>query len=312
MNCTSPTRIHAKIDGHDHVLYVPCGQCPACRRQKKFEWTIRLIHEAGYYNEKSFLTLTYADAFLPLDFGLHKRELQLFFKRLRKELSKSGRKFKYFACGEYGDRFHRPHYHAILFGVGYSSGDLQAVQRAWPFGFVYLRPVTMFRFQYVAGYVQKKLSKDFAQEVYGELQPPFQLNSVGLGERYCIDNAELLNERGFVQLWSGAKGGIPRYYKQKLLSSLGLLLQSGEPSGDFYKSWLRRFNIPFEDSEDIEELRRRFESKVLGQYEDDNGKVHYVSHNHLDAYVEINNKRRLSLERRTKNYIDNIRGKGNV
>ncbi len=47
---------------------------------------------------------------------LRKRDLQLFFKRLRKNLSRfSDAKIRYFAMGEYGPVHFRPHYHFLLF-----------------------------------------------------------------------------------------------------------------------------------------------------------------------------------------------------
>ena len=47
---------------------------------------------------------------------LRKTDLQLFFKRLRKNLSKySDAKVRYFAMGEYGPVHFRPHYHFLLF-----------------------------------------------------------------------------------------------------------------------------------------------------------------------------------------------------
>lgn len=47
---------------------------------------------------------------------LRKRELQLFFKRLRKNISTfTDEKVRYFACGEYGPVHFRPHFHFLLF-----------------------------------------------------------------------------------------------------------------------------------------------------------------------------------------------------
>ena len=43
------------------------------------------------------------------------------------------KKIRYFACGEYGDRTARPHYHAIVFGLSLSSDDKQMVKDSWPF-----------------------------------------------------------------------------------------------------------------------------------------------------------------------------------
>ena len=213
MQCLHPTRITAVLnDGTEKEMYVPCGQCAACRIAKKREWTIRLLHEGTMWNEKSFLTLTYNPEHLPGDEGLHKRDLQLFFKRLRKALG--GRKIRYFACGEYGDRFNRPHYHAILFGV--SVEDIDRVSECWNNGFIKLEPVTLYRYQYVCGYVQKKLSGDYAKEVYGDLQPPFQLQSQGLGKAFLESNKEDILRTLSCETWTGDTFGLPRYYRKKL------------------------------------------------------------------------------------------------
>lgn len=59
------------------------------------------------WKNASFVTLTYDNDSLPGDSGLHKEDFQRFMKRLRKY---SGYDLKYFACGEYGGRFKRPHY----------------------------------------------------------------------------------------------------------------------------------------------------------------------------------------------------------
>ena len=88
-----------------------------CRIALSREWATRVLHESDYWDHSCFTTLTYNNEHLPKDGSLHKDELQKFFKRLRKYLG--DRKMKYFACGEYGDEGHRPHYHAILFGIDY-------------------------------------------------------------------------------------------------------------------------------------------------------------------------------------------------
>ena len=50
---------------------------------------------------------------------LKKSDFQKFIKRLRKDYD-----IKYFACGEYGDKTLRPHFHAILFGVNFSDDKI--------------------------------------------------------------------------------------------------------------------------------------------------------------------------------------------
>lgn len=78
MTCTSPVYLY------DYQMYVPCNKCTACKIAHSREWSVRLIHELDYYDKACFITLTYDDENLPFDGSISKRELQLFFKRLRK------------------------------------------------------------------------------------------------------------------------------------------------------------------------------------------------------------------------------------
>lgn len=104
-----------------------------------------------------FVTLTYADENLPYApsgrSSLCKKDFQDFMKRLRKELHPH--KIRYFACGEYGSKTERPHYHAIIFGIDESFSELVASK--WPHGMVACGTCTADSIQYVAGYCLKKL-----------------------------------------------------------------------------------------------------------------------------------------------------------
>lgn len=187
---------------------VPCGKCAACRIARTRDWAIRLMHESAYWPYSLFATLTYDDAHLPGDFGLHKRDLVLMFKRLRKDREN---KLKYFACGEYGETGGRPHYHAIIFGVR----SIAEVEDVWPYGFCYGGTVTFDSCKYVAGYVQKKLSGLDAKLKYGEREAPFQLQSKGLGLSYVKEDEERISERLLITV-KGQPYGLPRYYWKKV------------------------------------------------------------------------------------------------
>lgn len=89
------------------ALQVPCGKCIGCKSDKAMMWSIRCYHEASLHERNAFVTLTYEDA----PPALVKEDLQKFFKRARHSFD-----FRYFACGEYGEATHRPHYHALIFG----------------------------------------------------------------------------------------------------------------------------------------------------------------------------------------------------
>lgn len=107
---------------------VACGRCRACRINRTTEWTTRLLHEMRCHHDAVFVTLTYSDKFLPAQGSLSKRDLQLFFKLLRRQLG-SDRPIRYFACGEYGERKGRPHYHCIIFGI--SRFEFKLIMDAW-------------------------------------------------------------------------------------------------------------------------------------------------------------------------------------
>lgn len=155
---------------------VGCGQCIGCRLDRSREWAIRCVHEAQMHELNCFLTLTHNDESLPDDCSLDKRYFQRFIKRLRKRFS--GQRIRYFHCGEYGERLHRPHYHACLFGFDFpdkeffkdaDSGPLfvsQILEEVWGLGFCTIGAVTFESAAYVARYVMKKVFGDKAAEHY--------------------------------------------------------------------------------------------------------------------------------------------------
>lgn len=108
-----------------------CGGCYACRINDRREWTGRLLLESFFYPETSFVTLTYEDEFLPrLDDGtpiLCRKDFKSFLRQFGR--SPYGPNFRWYGVGEYGDESARPHYHFILYGVGFGWAD--EVARAW-------------------------------------------------------------------------------------------------------------------------------------------------------------------------------------
>jgi len=153
-----------------------CGQCPPCRVNKKREWLHRIILEASQYEDNTFCTLTYNDEHLPEGGNLVPRHLQLFLKKLRKQIEP--RKIRFFAVGEYGDETKRPHYHLAIFNhpscrqgvTNYRRGSCchicDSVRAAWtsgnsPMGNIYLGGLSKDSAGYIAGYVTKKLTASF-------------------------------------------------------------------------------------------------------------------------------------------------------
>lgn len=161
--------------GTGSSFMLPCGQCVGCRLERSRQWAVRCVHEASLHAESAFLTLTYDDDHLPCDFSLDKSHFQKFMKRLRKRFS--GRKIRYFHCGEYGDETSRPHYHAILFGLDFSDKILWSqnhgnnlyssalLDSIWSYGRCFIGDVTFESAAYVARYVLKKITGAAADHV---------------------------------------------------------------------------------------------------------------------------------------------------
>lgn len=106
------------VTGEFKPMYfvVPCGRCVLCRDRKVRELSCRVIAETNRWNKiPLFITFTYDDKHLPVD-GLQKKDVQLFFKRIRSRLSynRIPNELRYLAVGEYGSKTARPHYHMIL------------------------------------------------------------------------------------------------------------------------------------------------------------------------------------------------------
>lgn len=208
--------------------WLPCGKCLGCREIQQQQLAIRLAHQARYYDDNHFLTLTYDDDKRPD--GLQKNDLQKFWKRLRQSIARGNlpitqKGLKYLACGEYGDRTQRPHYHAAILGL--KIDDLKkwdsenstspTIDRLWGNGIVTVSELTEPRMQYVAGYVLKKAGyrkQTYCDEDGVELQAPFRDMSKGLGKEWIEAYATDLRH-GYLQ-HNGAKHSIPRYYKDKI------------------------------------------------------------------------------------------------
>ena len=129
------------------------------------------------HDESSFVTLTYAEEFLPPGGSLVLSDFQKFMKRLRKKIGR----VRFFHCGEYGEQFRRPHYHALLFGCGFPDRQLWAdrgtgpvyrsglLEELWPFGQSEIGSVTFESAAYVARYVTKKVTGEAAAEHYSRV-----------------------------------------------------------------------------------------------------------------------------------------------
>jgi hypothetical protein len=228
----SPMRSYAGAKGFS----IPCGQCMGCRLDKARDWSTRLSHEASLHEANSFLTLTFAAEHLPEDHSVHVRDVQLFMKRLRKAVGR----VRFFACGEYGDKGGRPHYHLLVFGHDFpdktpwrktGSGHVvyrsAALEKLWPFGHAEIGTVTVQSAGYVARYITKKVTGEAAEDHYSAVHPadgqPFKRRPEfivmstrpGIGAGWYDEFKDDAFPSDFVVI-EGRKTPVPRYYKKKL------------------------------------------------------------------------------------------------
>lgn len=176
------------------------------------------------HDKAVFITLTYSDSNLPENNSLSSRDLQLFFKRLRKRIAPQ--KIRYFACGEYGERFKRPHYHAIIFGLENCHTTWQLIHDVWNKGIIDVGSVTKDSISYVAGYVSKKMGSDYRAKIKtGEIAREFCRMSLkpAIGASALDEFAKYALVQGGFDVIQTIKIGervlpVPKYIRRKLRS----------------------------------------------------------------------------------------------
>jgi len=211
----------------DLIVTLPCGQCVGCRLERSRQWAIRCVHEAQMHKENSFITLTFDDEHLDPNGSLVKADFQKFMKRLRK---RTGLKIRYFHCGEYGEKFGRPHHHACLFGIDFPDKKLWKVQNGvnlynsaelssiWKFGFSSIGDVTFESAAYVARYIMKKITGDMAPEIYKNRVPPYTTMSrrPGVGKEWYDKFSSDVFPDDHVVIRNGVICKPPKFYDNQL------------------------------------------------------------------------------------------------
>lgn len=261
----------------------------------------------------SFLTLTFNDENLPVNYSISKRDTTLFFKRLRQNLYREYHEFapkiSYFATGEYGElqkiyysygaeKPHgRPHYHAIVYGLdNFNEKHREIVQKSWTLCDPWLfdknrgkdsgmQEVTVDDIRYVAGYCQKKLYGYEGEKVYGTATPPFSVCSNGLGIEFAIQNKDRLINNGYTFL-KNKKIAIPRYFCEKF----------GVKRSDLIKDKVE-FN-PMSDNDKFVEYLEKENLKVTPKQMKD---LH-------EAWREERKSEWVKFEKEQQNQINRLRG----
>lgn len=147
-------------------------------------------------------------------------------KRLRKLCPDST--LKYYACGEYGSRGGRPHYHAIIF----NCPDERLFAQAWkvgtdPIGSVVVGQVSGDSVAYTMKYIDKPGKVPAHQR--DDRVPEFALMSKGLGASYVNPATIAYHQADLGRLYVSKPGGfkiaMPKYYREKIYDDKQLKAQ---------------------------------------------------------------------------------------
>lgn len=210
------------------------------------------MHEAETFPDAHFVTFTISDEYRKVrgHTSLDKKELQKFFKRLRRKSNgvlpviddKGVTRYpiRYFACGEYGDQSGREHYHACIFNLQIDDKQLYKIQNdhrlytsewlsdIWtcpdtqtPMGHVVIGDVSFDSAAYCARYMLKKQKgkgkKDYCNQDGEYLEPEFVTMSrrPGLGYYWFQEYKKDVYPNDFI-IVNGVKTNVPRTYDEYL------------------------------------------------------------------------------------------------
>ena len=259
---------------HGGFYPCPCGKCDLCIKSRKNKWKQRIVFEEFAHENSSFVTLTYTEENLRFyneksnEFtppSLVPSDLQKFLKRIRRASNPT--KLRFYACGEYGDRNWRPHYHLALFGYEpcwygqtrkhkHARGEscclpCDLLKEKWGLGAIDNAPINDQTASYIAGYVTKKLTKASDPILEGRY-PEFQRmsNRPGLGAHAVEPIAEalftsfgknMLTDTGDVPhylLQGGKKLYLDRYLRNKIRDAIGVNDETIQKTKDNYEKEL--------------------------------------------------------------------------
>lgn len=158
-------------------------------------------------------------------------------KALRRKIKPT--QVRFFSCGEYGDKFQRPHYHIALFGYDFPDKELlsqykgtklyisKTLGKLWKKGHHSIGELNYQSAAYIARYVIKKINGDKATEHYeyidkttGEVinrNPEFinMSRKPGIGKNWFETYTDDVFPSDFVVI-NGKEHKVPKYYDKLL------------------------------------------------------------------------------------------------
>ncbi|AXH73312.1 MAG: replication initiator protein [Microviridae sp.] len=220
-------------------IHVPCNHCNFCLQNRRNEWAYRLTYELKRSQSAKFLTITYNEEHVPKYKDLpvlDKSHLTLLFKTIKQKQKRllviQGKqqklsqvkknelydkwKIKYYAVGEYGTQFERPHYHAIVYNLNpFILGKLN-IDALWNKGNIHYGDANEKTISYTAKYLIDAQEEEWQKKFRPK---PFAIMSKGLGENYIEARKEWhTKDLKFYVNKQGDKVRMPRYYKDRIFN----------------------------------------------------------------------------------------------
>ena len=203
---------------------IACKQCIGCRLADSKNKATQAMFESKIHAQNWFLTLTYDDEHLIIpDETVNEETGEIFtndgtwngtlipndIKKFMKDLRRYWKyhfnqdDIRFFGCGEYGEKFQRPHYHIIIFNLNLYKDMLKpkfineehqqiyecpVIEKIWKKGLIAIGGVSWSSCAYVARYITKKQKGKNSKDYYlskGQI-PEFvrSSNKPGIGRQY--------------------------------------------------------------------------------------------------------------------------------
>lgn len=230
MSCVSPIPVKTATG----VVNASCGRCLSCCIAKQSalnflcEKELKKVYARGL--GASFCTLTYRDDRVPYVSAdkpymtLCKPDLQKYLKRLRDYVKRSNLpEIKFLACGEYGDKFGRPHYHIVFFGL---SDALAASfnKKSWKLGLTQSGALSAGGLRYVLKYMTKSRADREIEQFYDTVgvQRPFIQHSQRLGRDWIINHSQEIIKNNYTFVKNGKVRLYPKYVRDLVFKFTGV------------------------------------------------------------------------------------------
>lgn len=257
----------------------PCGKCHSCLKRRVSGWSFRLMTECKRSKSAYFVTLTYDEQNVPITnngfMSLVRRDVQLWMKKLRKV---NKEKLKYYLCGEYGEKFGRPHYHVILFNADLETlvgkkvargmqqklipmdGKYHAMCDSWNNGYVTVGKVNVKSVGYTLEYIHKGRVVPAHQR--DDRTKEFSLMSKGMGDNYVNDRTKAwhmadMKDSMYLTIEDGKKIAMPRYIKDKIYTPDQKAEINAHLSAQYVEKYHAQTYEEFEQEQRILENERR-------------------------------------------------------